>query len=236
MNPLPARLLLGLICLAAVAGCGGDDGPQAEVKLGRGAPPAERTTVVAALGDSITAGSPSWDPDPGVRNRIGEVGLDPESQYEYWTQLRMPAARFRNCGVFGERTDEIRARLKDCAKGASVLIVQGGINDIAQMRRVKTAARNLRETVEEGKRMGLRVALAEVLPWNNGYPGADRRIRRLNRMIGEIGRELDVPVYTWYQRLVDPARPGRMKAEWTIDGDHPSVEGYKRLAADVELP
>ena len=191
--------------------------------------------VVAALGDSITAGSPLWDPDPAVRARIG-ASADPESQFGYWAQLRLKGTRFRNCGVFGERTDEIASRLDDCAKGAKVLIVQGGINDIAQGRPAAEAARNLRGIVEEGRSRGLRVALAEVLPWNNGYPAAARPIRELNRAIGRIGRERRVPVYRWYSKLEDPSRPGRMKAVWTIDGDHPSVTGYRRLADEVRLP
>lgn len=168
--------------------------------------------VVAALGDSITAGSPY-----------------PGPQYQRWVD----GVRFRNCGVFGERTDQIAARLDDCAQGADVLIVQGGINDIAQMRRVRTAARNLGAMVRRGKELGLRVALVEVLPWNNGYPFADHRIRRLNRAIHEIGRQEGVTVFEWYALLEDPRRRGRMKREWTIDGDHPSVEGYRRLGESI---
>ena len=46
------------------------------------------------------------------------------------------ARRTRACaspaGVYGERTDEIAQRLDECAAGAEVLVVQGGINDIAQ--------------------------------------------------------------------------------------------------------
>ncbi len=225
-------LLAPLTCLAA---CGGG-APRHDVKLGAGKPDGHRSAVVAALGDSITAGSPSWDPDPGVRRRIGEVALDPESQFEYWAQLRLPAARFRNCGVFGERTDEIAARLDRCASGASVLIVQGGINDIAQGRSVRSAAQNLRAMAVRGRQRRLRVALTEVLPWDNGPPGADRSIRALNAMIGRMGRELHVPVYRWYRQLEDPHRRGRLRPDWTVEGDHPSVEGYKRLAAVVELP
>ncbi len=174
-------------------------------------------------------------PGSRVRARIG-ASADPESQFGYWAQLRLKGTRFRNCGVFGERTDEIASRLDDCAKGAKVLIVQGGINDIAQGRPAAEAARNLRGIVEAGRSRGLRVALAEVLPWNNGYPAAAGPIRELNRAIGRIGRERRVPVYRWYSKLEDPARPGRMKAEWTIDGDHPSVTGYRRLADEVRLP
>ena len=37
--------------------------------------------------------------------------------------------------------------------------------------------------------------------------------------------------------IVDPERPGRMKAEWTPDGNHPSVEGHRRLGeVAFELP
>ena len=206
-----------------------------DVRLGDQDAGARPVTEVAALGDSITAGSPLYDPDPAVRESIGS-SLDLKSQYEYWAQRRLPGVRFRNCGVFGERTDQIAARMKGCADGVDALVIQGGINDIAQLRRVKAAARNLRGMVTDGKALGLRVALVEVLPWNNGYPGAARKIRRLNGLIADIGRDEDVPVFPWYRALDDPSSPGRMKAGWTDDGNHPSVAGYRRLADVVELP
>src|SRR5437870_12468050 len=98
--------------------------------------------VVAALGDSITAGSPAFDPDPEIQERLGH-DLDPRSQYEHWAARRDPRLEFRNCGIYGQRTDEIARRLEPCAEGAEVLIVQGGINDIAQGRPVEQAAANL---------------------------------------------------------------------------------------------
>jgi lysophospholipase L1-like esterase len=107
--------------------------------------------------------------------------------------------------------------------------VQGGINDIAQGRSVETAAENLRAMVRRGRELGLRVVLADVLPWNNGWPDAEAKIRRLNELIGEISREEDVPLLPFHDTLQDPDRPGRMREEWTSDGDHPSVEGYRRL-------
>jgi len=136
---------------------------------------------------------------------------------------------FRNCGIHGQRTDEIAARLDDCASGADVLVVQGGINDIAQGRSVERAAENLRAMVQRGKQLGVRVALADVLPWNNGWPDAEPKIRRLNELIGEIAREEAVSLLPFHDTLEDPDRPGRMRDEWTSDGDHPAVEGYRRL-------
>jgi lysophospholipase L1-like esterase len=209
-----------LVCL--LAGCG------------NGEPTDSADTVVAALGDSITAGTPMWDPDPALRSQI--LDPDPRSQYGYWVERGTPGTDVRNCGVPGERMDEIERRLEECAEGADVLVVQGGVNDIAQGIPVARAARNLRDIVRRGKELGLRVTLVELLPWNGGYPAADRPIRALNRRIAAIGREEAVAVKEWYGVLEDPRRPGRMRLDLTSDLAHPSVEGYRRLGEALGLP
>jgi lysophospholipase L1-like esterase len=184
--------------------------------------------VVAALGDSITAGSPGWDPDPAIRARI-RPAPNPESQYERWAALRDPRLAFRNHGVYGERTDEIAARLDAAARGAEVLVVQGGINDIAQGRSVERAAENLRSIAGRARKLGLGVAIADVLPWNNGYPDAEVPIRRLNELVAALAADEGLALLPFHDTLQDPEAPGRMPARWTSDGDHPSVEGYRRL-------
>jgi acyl-CoA thioesterase-1 len=191
--------------------------------------------LVAALGDSITAGSPAWDPDPAVRERIGPA-LDERSQFEHWAKREDPRLRFRNCGVYGERTDEIARRLDACAAAADALLVQGGINDVAQGRPVEAAAENLRAMVRRGLELGLRVLLADVLPWNAGYPTAEREIRRLNWLVARVAEEEGVVLLPFHGTLEDPERPGRMREEWVADGDHPSVEGYRRLAEVAVVP
>jgi lysophospholipase L1-like esterase len=183
---------------------------------------------IAALGDSITAGSPLWDPDPAVRRRIG-AALDERSQWEWWAVRASPGLEFRNCGVYGERADEIERRLEGCSAGADALVVQGGINDVAQGRPVEDATAALRRMVRRGLALGLTVALADVLPWNNGWPAAEPEIRRLNELVHALAAEEGVPVLPFHDTLEDPERPGRMRADWTDDGDHPSVEGYRRL-------
>jgi lysophospholipase L1-like esterase len=184
--------------------------------------------IVACLGDSITAGSPYWDPSPQVRERIG-ADLDERSQWEWWAMKKRDGLELRNCGVYGERTDEIAARLEACADGAEALVVQGGINDVAQGRPVDAAAANLRAMVLRGVELGLRVALVDVLPWNGGYPRAAAAIEELNRRIAAIADAEGVPLFPFHDTLADPERPGRMREQWTSDGDHPSVEGYRRL-------
>ena len=236
-NPKTSRAICSFWSLVVAAlllsACGGEvSSPTISTAEAEGA-----TTLIAALGDSITAGSPLWDPNEAVRAQIGS-SLDERSQFEYWATKADPSLEFSNCGVFGERTDEIALRLDDCAEGADALIIQGGINDIAQGIPVKRAAENLRSMVQSGKELGLPVALIDVLPWNNGHPSADAPIEQLNELIGEIGRDEDVPVLPFHDTLESSAQPGVMAGALTDDGNHPSVEGYKLLAEKAldELP
>jgi hypothetical protein len=179
-----AHVYLYVLLALAAAGCGSHRGGEID-KEGEG------TIVVAALGDSIHAGSPSWDPDPDVRARIGDE-LDEHSQWEYWAARKDKRLRFRNCGVNGERTD-------------------------------------LRAMVRRGKELGLRVTIANVLPWNAGWPRTEKAINLLNEEIEELAQDENVSVLPFYATLESPDAPGRMREEWTSDGDHPSVEGYRRL-------
>lgn len=166
---------------------------------------------VAAIGDSITAGSP-WDDDPAIGWPAAAGAADPR-------------LHFTVRAAYGKRTDEIAEWLDEAAADAEVLVVQGGINDIAQGRAVEDAAASLRAMIRRGRELGLGVTVANVLPWNNGWPGAEAPIRELNALIASMG----VPVLPFHETLEDPERPGRMREDWTAEGDHPSVEGYRRL-------
>ena len=229
-----------------MAGCGGGSTQPTQstppTQPGASAP-AKHHYLVAALGDSITAGSPQWDPHAAIRRQLG-TRPNPESQYEYWAKKALPAGvSFRNCGVFGETTAQIAARLRTCARGADAVIVQGGINDIAQALRrssegpvVAEAARNLERMVREGKRLGLEVLLANVLPWNNGHPQADPAIASLNRRVVEIGRAEDVPALPFHGTLEGPPGSGLMRSDLTSEGDHPSIAGYALLGQRAVAP
>jgi lysophospholipase L1-like esterase len=184
--------------------------------------------IIACLGDSITAGSPLWDPDPVLRAAIVEP--DERSQWQWWAAHAAPTLEFRNHGVCGERTDQIAARFDEAAvAGIEMLVVQGGINDIVQGRPVEAAAANLAGMIERGLGLGLRVAIADVLPWNNGDARAAQDIALLNELVRTIADGVSVPLLAFHNTLVDPERPHRMRDELTDDGNHPSVEGHRLL-------
>ena len=168
--------------------------------------------LVAVVGDSISAGSPLWP-------------REERSRWQWWAARRDPRLEFRTVAEYGKRTDEIAAFLDEAVPDADALVVQGGINDIAQGRPVDDAARNLAEMIERGRTLGLTVLTVDVLPWNNGDTRAAADIVRLNELI----HAFDVPVLPFHDTLADRERPGRMRSECTDDGDHPSVEGHRLL-------
>lgn len=173
---------------------------------------------VAVVGDSISAGSPLWDPDPAVRARI--LTAEERSQWQWWAWQVDAGLEFRTSAVYGERTDQIARRLELVLGGADILVVQGGINDIAQQRPLEEAVRNLEAMVERGREAGLVVAVPDVLPWPAGDARAARAIGRLNEMIHALDGVTHLP---FHDTLASAG------FDWSDDGDHPSVEGYRLL-------
>jgi lysophospholipase L1-like esterase len=142
----------------------------------------------------------------------------------------------RNFGVHGERTDQIAARFARAVEGAEALVVQGGINDVVQGRPVEQAAANLAGLLHRARHAGLRVALTDVLPWNNGDSRAAADIDKLNELLRAIAEGQGVPFFAFNQTLADPSRPTRMRETLTVDGDHPNVEGHRLLGERAFQP
>jgi lysophospholipase L1-like esterase len=183
--------------------------------------------VVAVAGDSISAGSPLWDPDPAVRARI--AAPDERSLWQWWASQADARLEFRTTAVYGERTDQIARRLDLVLAGADVLVLQGGINDVVQGRAVEEAARDIGAMLERGRAAGLALAVTDVLPWNNGDERAADGIRRLNALIAEVAVAVGATLLPFGDALADPTDPTRMRDGLTDDGDHPSVEGHRLL-------
>lgn len=180
--------------------------------------------LVAVVGDSISAGSPLWDPDPATRASI--TAPDERSQWQWWASRREPRLEFRTRAVYGKRTDEIAAFLDDVVGGVDALVVQGGINDVVQGREIESVAFNLTAMVERGRSLGLPVALADVLPWPGGDARAARDIAALNELVHAIDDVVQLPFHDTLAALT---------TSWSDDGDHPSIEGH-RLLGEAAAP
>jgi lysophospholipase L1-like esterase len=83
--------------------------------------------------------------------------------------------------------------------------------------------------LERGRAVGLGLAVADVLPWNNGDERAAEGIGRFNALIRELAETLGAALLPFHDTLADPGDPSRMGDGLTDDGDHPSVEGHRLL-------
>jgi len=182
--------------------------------------------VVAALGDSITAGAPLWDSDPSVRARAGST--DERSQWMYWAQLKHPHLVFRNHGVNTQETSEIAERLDDAVEDADALVIQGGVNDLVHGKSGDRALENLDSMIVRGLALDLRVAIAELIP-NDNFDEILPGIARLNRGLRAIAANRRVALLPFHAALDDPDRPGRIRPGCTDDGNHPNVAGHRRV-------
>ncbi len=210
------------VALVALAACG---------ESGSSTTAEPDVPIVATLGDSITAGAPGWSPNPSLRAVIESQGqLTRSSQWQHWADKATDGAfRFRNCGVEGDRTDEIEARFARCTAGADVVVVQGGTNDLTQGRTVAAAVANIQDILGRAREAGLRALVTTIPPINGRYRTWAAVVRRLNSRIRSLAQDEGVPVIDFFGRLEDPRRPGHMPARWTADGIHPTVRGYERL-------
>ncbi len=147
----------------------------------------------------------------------------------FWAERTDPAAVFVNHGVNRERTDQIALRLSDALEGANAVVIQGGINDVVQKRSLDLAAEDIDEMIRRaGERVPI-VLVANVLPWNNGDEEAAQSILSLNERIAALASDRNVRLLPFYATLEDPDQPQRMAPAWTVEGNHPSVEGHRRL-------
>jgi lysophospholipase L1-like esterase len=83
--------------------------------------------------------------------------------------------------------------------------------------------------LERGRASGLALAVADVLPWNNGDERAAEGIRLLNTLIRQLAESAGATLLPFHDTLADPADPSRMGEGLTDDGDHPSIEGHRLL-------
>jgi lysophospholipase L1-like esterase len=159
---------------------------------------------------------------------------DPESQWEHWAEVELgDEYDVRNCGVPGDRTDEIAVRMDACVDGADVVVLQGGINDLVQGFTPQRAIRNLREMIRRVRKADASVFVANVLPVNRRRALLVDEIARMNEMVRELTREENVELIDFFDVLEGPAGPSRLPERWTADGVHPSVDGYRRLGRAI---
>jgi len=180
------------------------------------------------------------DPAPN-ENRVVFLG---NSIFEGWLNLRpefFAGKPYYDRGISGQTTPQMLLRFYDdvVALKPKVLVLKAGINDIAQNTGPydpKHTFNNIKAIVELAKSNGINVVLCSVLPandfrWRPDLDPADKVIA-LNENLKRFAKDAGVLYLDLYSSVVDD-RKG-MKIEYSEDGVHPNIDGYKVMEPLVE--
>jgi lysophospholipase L1-like esterase len=186
--------------------------------------------------DNVKIGQPA----PG-ENRVVFIG---NSITEGWGRI-MPefftGRPFINRGISGQTTPQMLVRFRSDVVNLkpAVVVILAGINDIAGNTGPSTQdmiENNLASMVELAKAGGIRVVMSSVLPaydfpWRQGLQPAEKVVQ-LNAWIRKYAETHGCGYIDYFTPMADE-RNG-LKAEYTSDGVHPNLTGYKVMAPLAE--
>ncbi len=189
----------------------------------------QKKTLIVAIGDSTTAGTPFFK-SPLEVPPDGEG--DPEGQYAYWMMKRRPQWKVLNYGVNGETTSQIRARFLDAVKqGPRYIIVLAGVNDIYQGLPLKSVTDNLYWMYQQAQGKGIMPVAATVLPFDSATPEQASAIDALNGWIQKASDKFRIPLADLNASVRDANNPHKLNG--TTDGLHPDIGGYRKMGMDL---
>lgn len=146
-----------------------------------------------------------------------------------------------NRGISGQTTPQmlIRFRADVINLKPDVVVILAGTNDIAGNTGPSTLEMimdNIISMAELAKANNIKVILSSVLPaydypWKTGLKPAEK-ICTLNKMIKDYTDKNGIIYLDYYSSMADE-RKG-LKAEYSTDGVHPNLAGYKVMAPLAE--
>jgi lysophospholipase L1-like esterase len=188
-------------------------------------------TVIVALGDSTTAGTPGFrSPIEAPPDGDGNV----ESQYAYWLARANPDWRILNRGVNGERSDEIAARFERDVVRASpaAVILIAGVNDVYQGLPADVPISQLSDLYDRASRAGILVVAGSIVPYDTASDDANARMDAINAWIAaEAARDSNVAFADTRRAVASADDPNRLSS--SPDGLHPDADGYRRMAEAI---
>lgn len=144
-------------------------------------------------------------------------------------------------GISGQTTPQMLVRFRQDVIDLKpqVVVILAGVNDIAGNTGPSTLEMiegNIASMVEIAQANRIKVVLSSVLPaydfpWNPGaYPA--EKIASLNSWLKKYAASQGIVYLDYYSAMVDD-RKG-LKSEYTYDGVHPNIAGYKIMEPLVE--
>ena len=135
----------------------------------------------------------------------------------------------RNCGVNGERSDEIAARFERdvLAHEPTVVVIIAGVNDVYQGRSVDHVTAQLAAMYDRARQSGIAVVAGAIVPYNTATPEQNAKMHAINQWIKGVSEG-----GFWFvdtrAAVAAPGDPDTLAG--SPDGLHPDIEGYRRMA------
>ena len=170
-----------------------------------------------------------------IENLVVFIG---NSITDYWASLRpqfFSDNNFVGRGISGQTTYQFLVRFRSdvVALNPKAVVINGGINDIAQNNYIyneDTTFGNIVSMAEIAKANGIKVILTSLLPSNSCYWRLDikevaDKVASLNARIKEYAQQHGYPYINYYSQMISQPERGIIPA-YSKDGVHPTIEGY----------
>lgn len=170
-----------------------------------------------------------------IENLVVFIG---NSITDYWASLRpqfFSDNNFVGRGISGQTTYQFLVRFRSdvVALNPKAVVINGGINDIAQNNYIyneDTTFGNIVSMAEIAKANGIKVILTSLLPSNSCYWRLDikevaDKVASLNARIKEYAQQQGYPYIDYYSQMISQPDRGIISA-YSNDGVHPTIEGY----------
>ena len=170
-----------------------------------------------------------------IENLVVFIG---NSITDNWASLRpqfFSDNNFIGRGISGQTTYQFLVRFRSdvVALNPKAVVINGGINDIAQNNYIyneDTTFGNIVSMAEIAKANGIKVILTSLLPSNSCYWRLDikevaDKVASLNARIKEYAQQQGYPYIDYYSQMISQPDRGIISA-YSNDGVHPTIEGY----------
>jgi lysophospholipase L1-like esterase len=159
---------------------------------------------------------------------------------QYWQSfVDFPSFQWLDKGIAGEKCGDVLARVQTdvVALHPATVHVLCGTNDIiGGPTDPSTTKANIMEIVEQARAAKIRIVLATLPPVRAGvsmrFPAdTPDQIIALNDWISNYAHDQNLPLADYYSALV--GEDGKIVAAYTIDGVHPSSNGYQVMTSVI---
>lgn len=174
---------------------------------------------VVFMGNSITEGWANQHPEFFTANHYIGRGISGQTSYQFLLRFRQDVINL----------------------SPAVVVINAATNDIAENTgpyNEDYTFGNIVSMVELARANNIKVILTTTLPaaafrWNPKIENVPRKIKALNKRLKEYAQSNHIPFVDYYARMVKK-RDESLKPEYTQDGVHPTLSGYKVMESLIK--